>query len=337
MEIMNNVSLRKYNTFGLEVKAEFFAVVHEPHQIQEILNQKLVQSLPLMILGGGSNILFTKDFEGLVLKISIPGIRYNLLGDHSILVTAGAGENWDSVVQYCVSRNWGGLENLSMIPGSVGASPIQNIGAYGVEVRDVFSHLDAIDLKTFEKKRFNLPDCHFGYRNSVFKNDFKDRYLIISVSFLVSSTAKPNLTYPALRQELKDTGTEISIKSVADAVMRIRRSKLPDPSKTGNAGSFFKNPVVTIDKFESLRDRFPGLLSFPSDRGFVKVPAAWLIEQCGWKGRRIGNAGVHFNQPLVLVNYGCSSGKEILVLAHSIKESVLKRFDIPLEMEVNIM
>lgn len=337
MEILKNISLRPYNTFGMDVNASFFAIIDKPMQLQEIHKPFYSRTLPILFLGGGSNILLTKDFDGLVLKICFRGINYEYLNDRQVLVRAGAGENWDDLVQYCVNKGWGGLENLSFIPGSVGASPIQNIGAYGAELKDVFSHLEAMDLQTFEFRRFTLPECKFGYRNSIFKNKLKNCYLITSVSFLLSSKPEINLSYPVLINELQKIRQEPTVRSVADAVVRIRKSKLPDPKQLGNAGSFFKNPVIGNLSYERLKADYPGIPSFLQQNGLLKMPAAWLIEQCGWKGRRFGDAGVHAFQPLVLVNYGNASGSQILDLSERIKESVFNRFNIHLEPEVNIL
>lgn len=337
MEVINNVSLKPYNTFGMHVNAIFFASAEYPHQLPDILKLPDYKLLPKLLLGGGSNILFTRDFEGLVLKINFGGIKHEFLGEHKVLVTAGAGENWDALVQYCVNQNWGGLENLSLIPGSVGAAPIQNIGAYGVELKDVFSQLQALDMQTFETRRFNLDECGFGYRNSVFKNEFKNRYLITEVSLVLSTNPDFNLSYPALQTEIGKSGQKPTVSSVAEAVKRIRRSKLPDPVELGNAGSFFKNPAVDSHFFESLKSEYPAMPSFKHTDGSIKIPAAWLIEQCGWKGRRFGDAGVHASQALVLVNYGKASGAQILDLASQIRESVQKRYQIQLEPEVNII
>jgi UDP-N-acetylmuramate dehydrogenase len=281
--------------------------------------------------------LFTKDFHGLVLKVNFKGVKHTLLDYHKVLVTAGAGETWDGFVQYCVQQGWGGLENLSLIPGLVGAAPIQNIGAYGVELKDVFSHLDVLDLQTFETRHYNLPDCEFGYRNSVFKNKFKNRFLITSVSFILALEHKVNLSYPALKAELEKSEEEPTINSVADAVIRIRRSKLPDPAELGNAGSFFKNPVVDNSAFETIKLEYPSIPAFFQEVKTVKIPAAWLIEQCGWKGKRFGDAGVHALQPLVMVNYGKATGNQILSLAKQIQNSVFEQFHIQLEPEVNII
>jgi UDP-N-acetylmuramate dehydrogenase len=337
MEVINNVSLKPYNTFGMHVNAHFFASAEYPHQLAEILKLPDYMPLPKLLLGDGSNILFTRDFEGLVLKINFGGIKHEFLGEHKVLITAGAGEKWDALVQYCVNQNWGGRENLSLIPGSVGAAPIQNIGAYGVEQKDVFDHLEALDLETFEMRRFRAGECKFGYRDSVFKHAFKNRFLITSVGFMLSTRPEFNLSYPALKQEIQKSGAPLTLRLVADAVIRIRRSKLPDPVELGNAGSFFKNPVADAQFFESLKSKYPAIPSFKQADGSMKIPAAWLIEQCGWKGRRFGDAGVHASQALVLVNYGKASGAQILDLASQIRESVQKRYQIQLEPEVNIL
>jgi UDP-N-acetylmuramate dehydrogenase len=335
--VLNNVSIKPYNTFGVDVKAKYFAVVEHPAQIQDLLNDIKFKHLTVLFLGGGSNILFTKDFDGLVLKVNIKGINHNFNGENDVTVNAGAGEDWSNLVEYCVNQGWGGLENLSLIPGTVGAAPIQNIGAYGVELKDVFSHLEALDQRTFELRRFALSDCNFAYRNSIFKSDLKGRFLITSVSFKLSAKPEPNLTYPALAGELKSNNEKITIRNIADAVIRIRRSKLPDPEVLGNAGSFFKNPVVEPEKFDFLKSANPTIPFFLQPDGSVKIPAAWLIEQGGWKGKRYGDAGVHENQPLVLVNYGQASGIQILELASRIKDDVFNRYQILLETEVNIL
>lgn len=337
MQILNNVSLKPFNTFGIDARAAFFAVIDHPGEVQQLFNMDELNSLPKLFLGGGSNVLLKSDFDGLVVKIDFSGISNTFPGNDEVIVTANAGENWDELVQYCVKNNWGGMENLALIPGSVGAAPIQNIGAYGVELKDIFSHLEALDLETYEMRRFSTGDCQFSYRNSIFKNELKNKFLITSVSFRLSQTPVLNLSYPALKNEIEKTKVETTIKSVADAVIRIRKSKLPDPAELGNAGSFFKNPVVDIEKFETLKSKYPLIPSFFQQDGLIKIPAAWLIEQCGWKGKRIGDAGVHTNQPLVLVNYGGAKGLEILELSEHIRESVFNHFNILLETEVNII
>lgn len=337
MQILNNVSLKPFNTFGIDAKASLFVVSDHPEQIHDLFKNPKFSNLPNLILGGGSNILFRKDFEGLVLKVNFKGITHKFINSNHMIVTAGAGENWDGLVQFCVNNNWGGLENLSLIPGSVGAAPIQNIGAYGVELKDVFSHLEAMDLKTFEIRQFSHEECDFDYRNSVFKNVLKNRFLITSVSFILNTKPRFNLSYPALLDEINKSGAKTTLRSVADAVMRIRRSKLPDPEQLGNAGSFFKNPVVDSAKFDTLKAEHPQIPSFFQKDGLIKIPAAWLIEQCGWKGKRFGDAGVHAYQPLVLLNYSQASGSEIIELAGRIRDSVFDRFNILLEAEVNII
>lgn len=337
MVVFNNVSIKPYNTFGINVNAKYFAVIDHPAQIQNILNSTEFNHLPILMLGGGSNILFTKNFDGLVLKVNIKGVSYNFSDENELIVSAGAGEDWSNLVELCVNNGWGGLENLSLIPGTVGAAPIQNIGAYGVELKDVFSHLEALDLKSFEIRRFTLSDCNFGYRNSIFKSDLKDFFLITSVSFRLSVKPTPNLTYPALAGELKNISEKITIRNIADAVIRIRRSKLPDPELLGNAGSYFKNPTVDPSKFEAIKSTYPAIPSFLQPDGLIKIPAAWLIEQGGWKGKRHGDAGVHEKQPLVLVNYGHASGLQILELAARIQEDVFKRFQVLLDTEVNVL
>lgn len=337
MKILQNVSLRRFNTFGIEAKAAFLAEADNVAQVQQIMTQTQLKNLSVLILGGGSNVLFTKDFDGLVLKINFPGIEYEFLPGDQVMVTAGAGVVWDELVQFCVNRSWGGLENLSLIPGSVGASPIQNIGAYGVEVKDTFNHLQALDLSTFETHRFSRTDCRFGYRSSIFKLELKNRYLITSVSFTLTQKPEPNLSYPALAGELEKHSKPFTINKVAEAVKCIRRSKLPDPEQLGNAGSFFKNPVVNPATYETIFANNQSVPSFAQPDGSYKIPAAWLIEQCGWKGKRFGDAGVHQLQPLVLVNSGKATGQQILDLARRIEESVWERFGIRLENEVNIV
>lgn len=337
MQIMNNVSLKPYNTFGIDYKAAFFASASSHEQIQDLLRFSKTRGLQVLLIGGGSNILFTRNFEGLVIKIDLKGISFEASGSKYVKVTVGAGENWNSLVEYCIAQGWGGLENLSLIPGSVGAAPIQNIGAYGVELKDVFHELTAIDLAGFSERRFTTEECKFGYRDSIFKHELKNHYVIVSVSLLLSTQPLINLSYPALEKEIKLSGAEPDIRNVADAVIRIRRSKLPDPEILGNAGSFFKNPVIHAGSLSKLLSGWPDMPYFVQGNGSVKIPAAWLIEKCGWKGKRLGDAGVHLHQPLVLVNYGDATGDQIKDLAERIRESVYTLFDILLETEVNII
>lgn len=291
----------------------------------------------LLILGGGSNLLFTKDFDGLVLKNNIKGIDIIEENENDILIQSGAGENWHEFVLYCVEKGYAGIENLSLIPGNVGASPMQNIGAYGVEIKDVFHSLEAIEIKTGEIKTFNTEECKFGYRESVFKNIFKNKYIITSVVFKLNKKPQFNVSYGAIESELKKMNVkELSLKAVSDAVINIRSSKLPDPKEIGNAGSFFKNPVISLEQFEKLKDRYPQMAYYKLPSGDIKIAAGWLIDHLGWKGKRIEDYGVHKNQALVLVNYGESEGKDIYDLSSLIMKSVLKNFQIKLEREVNI-
>jgi UDP-N-acetylmuramate dehydrogenase len=337
MLISENISLKKLNTFGIDVKAARFVRVTDIRELQELLAGGYFSGSDHLILGGGSNLLFTRDYGGLVVQPGLGGIAVDEAGDGSVRVTAGAGLEWDTLVNYCLEHNYGGIENLALIPGSVGASPIQNIGAYGVELKDVFHSLKAFDTVGGEIRKFNKAECRFGYRDSVFKRELKGRYIITEVSLLLSSRHLPDISYGALREALDRMGKPChDIRAVAMAVAEIRRSKLPDPAETGNAGSFFKNPVVGQEAFTKLQDKNPGMPYYQAPPGHYKLPAAWLIEQCGWKGKRDGQAGVHHGQPLVLVNHGGASGKDILRLAERIRGSVKERFGLMLETEVNI-
>ena len=276
-----------------------------------------------MILGGGSNILFTKNFEGLLLKNDIPGITVVNEDEDHVYVQAGAGVNWHSFVMYCVDHNYGGVENLSLIPGNVGASPMQNIGAYGVEIKDVFYKLEAFHVQEKVPQIFTVADCEFGYRESVFKKKYKDKFAILNVTFKMNKKPQFNISYGSIKEELEKTEvTELSIQAISQAVINIRSSKLPDPKVIGNAGSFFKNPEVLNEKFEILKSGFENIPGYHLDNGNIKLAAGWLIEQCGWKGYRKGDAGCHSKQALVLVNYGNASGKEIYDLSDEIRQSV---------------
>lgn len=303
--------------------------------LQEILVR---QKGKVKILGGGSNILMINDLSELVIKIAIPGIRLERTFQHAVYISAGAGVNWHDLVLYAIQNNWGGLENLSLIPGTVGAAPIQNIGAYGVELKDIFHKLEAVEVETGTVRIFRKKDCRFGYRNSIFKNERKGQYVITRVWFKLSKP--PHVihdSYGAIRTVLTERGIpQPTIKDISDAVIDIRRSKLPNPAEIGNAGSFFKNPVVDQTVFKAIQDHYPGLPHYPQSDGRVKLPAGWLIEQCGWKGKRVGDAGVHARQALVLVNHGNATGTEIFQLAQKIQASVRQKFKIILEMEVNV-
>jgi UDP-N-acetylmuramate dehydrogenase len=333
MSFQKNISLLPYNSFHLDVKAEEFVSVKTTEELKSHLNR----NEPKLILGGGSNILLTRNIDGLVLKIDMKGIEEVKEDGAYIYVRAGAGELWHGLVQYTMDRNWGGLENLSLIPGEVGAAPIQNIGAYGVELKDVFYELEAYDRKEKKVFTFGVNDCQFGYRDSIFKSARKGRYVILNVTFILHKNPVLNTHYGAIREELKIMGvTSPTIRDVSQAVIKIRRSKLPDPAVIGNAGSFFKNPVVEQSKFLSLSEKYPEMPAYPHEDKSVKLAAGWLIEQCGWKGYREGDAGVHVNQALVLVNYGKATGSEIFELSEKIGKSVYKKFGITLEREVNV-
>ena len=332
--ITENVSLKDYNTFGIDVKARWLSSFDSQDALPEMLEAR---PGPLLILGGGSNILLTRDFDGLVLRNGIKGIGVVREDAQYIYVRVGAGENWHGFVQYALQRGWAGVENLSLIPGNVGAAPMQNIGAYGVELKEVFYELSAYHLEEKKVYTFSLNDCEFGYRESVFKRRYKGQFVILDVTFRLYKVPRLHTEYGAIREELEKMGVhELSIQAISQAVIRIRQSKLPDPAEIGNAGSFFKNPTVTALKFEELRGAFPDIVGYPGPSG-VKLAAGWLIEQCGWKGYRKGDAGCHDRQALVLVNYGHAGGREIYDLSEEILQSVKVKFGVELEREVNII
>ena len=330
----HQVSLKSYNTFHINVKAHAFTTFSSLEELQgfDLANKKH------LILGGGSNILFTKDFDGLVLKNEIKGIEVVKEDSDHVYLKVGAGENWHQFVMYCIDHDHAGIENLSLIPGNVGASPMQNIGAYGVEIKEVFESLEAYHLAEKKIVTFSGNDCEFGYRDSVFKRNFKDQFAILNVVFRLNKKPTFNTTYGAIEKELQRMGVqELSIKSISQAVINIRSSKLPDPNEIGNAGSFFKNPTVDGLKFQSLQEQFPSLVGYRTGPHTVKLAAGWLIEQSGWKGFRKGDAGVHAKQALVLVNYGTAEGAEIYELSEAILLSVYNKFGVTLEREVNIV
>lgn len=336
MQVQQNYSLKEYNTFGIEALAKYFSAFQTAEQLKEIIENKKAESK--MILGGGSNILFTKNYDGLVLKNEIDGINIVDEDDQFVFITAGAGVKWHSFVMYCVNQNLGGVENLSLIPGNVGASPMQNIGAYGAEIKDVFYELKALHLNEKSIHKFSSAECEFGYRESVFKKKYKDEFAILNVTFRLRKNPVFNISYGAIETELKKMHVEtLSVKAISDAVIQIRLSKLPDPSVIGNAGSFFKNPVITKDQMEKIQQHHLNLPFYKADEENFKIPAGWLIEQCGWKGFRKGDAGCYEKQALVLVNYGNATGKEIYSLSEEIKLSVNEKFQIELEREVNIL
>lgn len=336
MTLTENTSLKQYNTFGIDAQARHLASFATPDELAELLAQ--ASGRPL-ILGGGSNILLTRNIDGWVLINGIKGIDLVDEDDRYFYVQAGAGENWHGFVQHCIDRDWAGVENLSLIPGSVGAAPMQNIGAYGVELKEVFHELEAWDLEEGKIRMFTLNDCRFGYRDSVFKREYKDRFIILNVTFRLNRIPVFHTEYGAIGEELeKMKVSELSIRAISEAVIRIRTSKLPDPMVIGNAGSFFKNPTIPNDQFAALKTRFPEIIGYPDPvQPVTKLAAGWLIEQCGWKGFRRGDAGVHARQALVLVNYGSATGSEIYALSEEILRSVQERFGITLEREVNII
>lgn len=338
MDILQNYSLKALNTFGLDARARYFANLKDQRELFDLFQSGIIEKQNYFVLGGGSNVLFTSDFDGLILKINNQKIRRLDETDEYTFIEADAGVNWHNFVEYTLNGMLGGLENLSLIPGNVGAAPIQNIGAYGVEQEALFSHLKAFDLGTGRIKEFKKEECSFGYRDSIFKSKLKGRYLILSVVYRFSRRHQPNIEYAPLKAAFSDEEKKtLNIKRISEIVCDIRRSKLPDPETTGNAGSFFKNPVIDRETFLSLRGKYKQMPAYQLDEEKVKVPAGWLIEQCGWKGKRIGNAGVHDRQALVLVNYGSASGKEIYALSESIKNDVNEKFGISLEREVNVI
>ncbi|QQL49872.1 UDP-N-acetylmuramate dehydrogenase [Mucilaginibacter ginkgonis] len=336
LQIEENVSLKNFNSFGLAVSARYFTEINHPEDLTELFSDPKWVEAERLILGGGSNMLFLKDFDGLVVKMNIRGIEHRINHD-DVIVEAGAGEVWNDLVNYCVNHEFAGMENLSLIPGSVGASPIQNIGAYGVELKDVFYSCTAFHISTKTFKTFTKEECEFGYRESIFKSHFKGQYIITSVKFILHKQAKFVLHYGAIEQELQNNGiSHPSLKDVSQTVSRIRVSKLPDPSTIGNAGSFFKNPVVSASDFDKLIAQYPAVVNFPAPNG-IKLAAGWLIEQCGWKGKTVGETGTWKNQALVLVNHGGATGQDIYALSSQIIDTVYTKFGVLLEREVNII
>jgi UDP-N-acetylmuramate dehydrogenase len=338
MKFKENHQLKKYNTFGVYAKARYFVELVNDAQILELIQSENFKRFPKLILNGGSNILFTCNFDGLVIKLNTKGIELIEDNNDHVLVKAKASVVWDDLVKYCVDNEWGGLENLSMIPGNVGAAPIQNIGAYGVEQQDSFCDLEAINLDTGRKETFAKNACCFGYRDSIFKQELKGKYIITSVTYKLAKEPEFNTKYGSIDQELKNMEVnDVSVQAISDAVRRIRSSKLPAPEFKGNAGSFFKNPVIDKSTYYKLLDSNPGLSAYPVDKTHFKIAAGWLIDSLGWKGKRRGDAGVWHMQALVLVNHGNATGQQIFELATDIKNSVLDAYDIELEMEVNII
>lgn len=335
--IEHNISLKPYNTFGIDVKASSFGRFGSLDELKSLL-QNRDKETPLFILGGGSNILLTKDLPFFVLKNEISGIEVIDETETTIAVKVGSGVEWHSFVRFTVEQGWGGIENMSLIPGSVGASPMQNIGAYGAEIKDTFVSLEALHIDSLELHTFNREQCQFGYRESVFKRALKNQYVIVSVSYQLAKNPIVNTTYGAIQSEIEVMGVnEITVDTVSQAVMNIRRSKLPDPKVLGNAGSFFKNPVVSKDVLAQIQMNYPDAPHYPQENGDEKLAAGWLIEKAGWKGKRIGHCGVHELQALVLVNYGGATGNEIYDLSSAIITDIHSKFGVTLEREVNIL
>jgi UDP-N-acetylmuramate dehydrogenase len=334
--IRENISLQPYNTFGIDVAAKKFAAFQTVDELAELVSTNTND--PHLILGGGSNILFTKNFDGLVLKNELKGIELVKEDASHFYVKAEAGENWHQFVLHCIQHGYAGVENLSLIPGNVGASPMQNIGAYGIEIKDVFHSLEAFNLDEKKVVNFSANDCAFGYRESVFKRKYKGQFVILSVTFRLNKHPEFNTTYGAIELELQQMNVkELSIAAISQAVINIRSSKLPDPKQIGNAGSFFKNPEIPNQQFLKLKKDHPGISAYPLANGNTKLAAGWLIEQCGWKGFREGDAGCHAKQALVLVNYGNATGEHIFDLSTRVIDSVKEKFDVQLEREVNIV
>jgi UDP-N-acetylmuramate dehydrogenase len=336
--VRENVDLGSFNTFKIKARCRYFAEIHSIEDFQSLLGTKEFKENRKLILGGGSNLLFTKDFDGIVIKNNLKGI--SILGGENghVTVKAAAGEVWHEFVQFTMDKGFAGLENLSLIPGCVGASPMQNIGAYGVEIKEVFEELEAYSLVDGSKRLFTNEECHFGYRESVFKNVFKDQYFIASVTFRLNTKPNLNTSYGAINTELQAMNiSQPGIKDVSQAVINIRRSKLPDPAVTGNAGSFFKNPEVPESNYQQLKEKFTDLVAYPLANGHYKLAAGWLIEQCGLKGYQHKGAAVHSKQALVLVNTGNAEGKDLLELSEIVMQNVNEKFGVKLEREVNII
>jgi UDP-N-acetylmuramate dehydrogenase len=337
MFVKRDFCLKPFHTFGIEVRASRAAVIGSVMDLQELFENGQIERQPLLILGEGSNVLFTEDFEGLVLLNQIRRKQVLKETDKHIFLQVNGGEFWSSLVDYTVENGWGGLENLSLIPGTVGAAPVQNIGAYGVELKDVMHSLEAFDLQTGKVVRFENKECAFAYRSSIFKQQYKNRFFIVSVTFRLDKVPDFRLDYGPLKEAFADVAArEITLKQVSEQVKLIRNSKLPAPEKLKNAGSFFKNPLIDLAKLKQLEKQFGDIPSYKLPGNQYKLAAGWLIEQCGWKGKRMGDAGVYEKQSLVLVNFGEASGKEILSLANSIQRSVQEKFGLVLEMEVNV-
>ncbi|MDG1689156.1 MAG: UDP-N-acetylmuramate dehydrogenase [Flavobacteriales bacterium] len=338
MNIIENYPLLKLNTFGVDVKAKYFVSINTINELIEVTKTNVFKDLQLLILGGGSNILFTKDFDGLVILINIKGKEIIDQNQQSVFLKIGAGENWHELVMYCVDNGWGGIENLSLIPGNTGTAPMQNIGAYGVEIKETFVELEALEISSGKVVKFNNSDCEFGYRESVFKNKMKNQYIILNITLELKKNPVLNINYGDVKAILESQNIKNpAIKEVSNAIINIRQSKLPDPKKIGNSGSFFKNPIVTLNQLELIRKKYPNVINYKIDEDKFKIAAGWMIEKAGWKGKKFNNYGIHEKQALVLVNYGLANGMEIFELSEKIILNIKDKFGITLEREVNII
>ena len=338
MNIIENYPLLKLNTFGIDVKAKYFTSINTINELIEVTKTNVFKDLELLILGGGSNILFTKDFDGLVILNNIKGKEIIDQNQQSIFLKIGAGENWHELVMYCVDNGWGGIENLSLIPGNTGTAPMQNIGAYGVEIKETFIELEALEISSGKIVKFNNSDCEFGYRESVFKNKMKNQYIILNITLELKKNPVLNINYGDVKAILESQNIKNpTIKEVSNAIISIRQSKLPDPKKIGNSGSFFKNPIVSLNQLELIKKKYPNVVNYEINENEFKIAAGWLIERAGWKGKKFNNYGIHEKQALVLVNYGLANGMEIFELSEKIILDIKDKFGITLEREVNII
>ena len=338
MNIIENYPLLKLNTFGIDVKAKYFTSINTINELIEVTKTNVFKDLELLILGGGSNILFTKDFDGLVILNNIKGKEIIEQNQQSIFLKIGAGENWHELVMYCVDNGWGGIENLSLIPGNTGTAPMQNIGAYGVEIKETFIELEALEISSGKIVKFNNSDCEFGYRESVFKNKMKNQYIILNITLELKKNPVLNINYGDVKAILESQNIKNpAIKEVSNAIISIRQSKLPDPKKIGNSGSFFKNPIVSLNLLELIKKKYPNVVNYEINENEFKIAAGWLIERAGWKGKKFNNYGIHEKQALVLVNYGLANGMEIFELSEKIILDIKDKFGIKLEREVNII
>jgi len=338
MNIIKNYPLLKLNTFGVDVNAKYFTSINTINELIEVTKTNLFKDLELLILGGGSNILFTKDFDGLVILNNVKGKEIIDQNQQSIFLKIGAGENWHELVMYCVDNGWGGIENLSLIPGNTGTAPMQNIGAYGVEIKETFIELEALEISSGKIVKFNNSDCEFGYRESVFKNKMKNQYIILNITLELKKNPVLNINYGDVKAILESQNIKNpAIKEVSNAIISIRQSKLPDPKKIGNSGSFFKNPIVSLNQLQLIKKKYSNVVNYEINENEFKIAAGWLIEIAGWKGKKYNNYGVHEKQALVLVNYGLANGMEIFELSEKIILDIKDKFGITLEREVNII